>query len=40
MEDLERKIENEGISPDDHTVYTDLLEWRAIGHEMTELLDN
>jgi hypothetical protein len=38
VEDLERKIKNEGISPHDHTVYTDLLEWRAINHEMTELI--
>ena len=30
---LEKQIEQEGISPDDHTLYTDLLEWRAIKHK-------
>lgn len=38
LEELERRIKKEGISPDDHTLYTDLLEWRAIRHEITELL--
>ena len=38
LEDLERRIQDEGISPDDHTLYTDLLEWRAIHHELAELL--
>lgn len=38
LEELERKIQIEGVSPDDHTLYTNLLEWRAITHEMTELL--
>lgn len=38
LEDLERRIRAEGISPDDHTLYTDLLEWRAINHELIELL--
>jgi len=38
MEALERRIQAEGVSPDDHTLYTDLLEWRAIHHELSELL--
>lgn len=38
LEELERKIQAEGVSPDDHTLYTDLLEWRAINHELTQLL--
>lgn len=38
LEDLERKIQAEGVPPDDHTLYTDLLEWRAINHELAELL--
>ena len=38
LEDLERRVKDEGISPDDHTSYTDLLEWRAINHELVELL--
>ena len=37
LEDLERKIQAEGVSPDDHTLYTDLLEWRAINHELSHL---
>lgn len=38
LEELERKIQIEDVSPDDHTLYTDLLEWRAIQHELAELL--
>ncbi len=38
LEDLERKIQAEGVPPDDHTLYTDLLEWRAINHELAQLL--
>jgi hypothetical protein len=38
LENLEAKIKREGISPDDHTLYTDLLEWKAINHELVELL--
>ena len=37
LEDLERKIQAEGVPPDDHTLYTDLLEWRAINYELTHL---
>ena len=35
---LEQGIEREGVSPDDHTLYIDLLEWRAIKHELTQLV--
>lgn len=38
LQDLERKIEQEGVPPDDHTLYTDLLEWRAISQELSELI--
>ena len=38
LEELERRIRTEGVPPDDHTLYTDLLEWRAINQELTELL--
>jgi hypothetical protein len=38
-ESLERKIASEGVSPDDHRLYTDLLEWKAIRHELAELVD-
>jgi len=38
LEELECRVQIEGVSPDDHTLYTDLLEWRAINHELAELL--
>lgn len=38
LEDLARRLEREEVSPDDHTLYTDLLEWRAINHELGELV--
>ena len=37
LEDLEQKIQAEGVPHDDHTLYADLLEWRAINHELTHL---
>ncbi|MFC2031560.1 hypothetical protein ACFLWA_12645 [Chloroflexota bacterium] len=39
LESLERVIETQGISPDDHRLYTDLLEWRAIRCELSDLVD-
>jgi len=39
LESLQQDIEANGVSPDDHTPYTDLLEWRAIRHELEELVD-
>jgi len=38
LEKLERRIQTKGVPPDDHAFYTDLLEWRAIDHELVELL--
>jgi hypothetical protein len=38
LENLEKKMKTEGVPPNDHTLYTDLLEWRAINHEITALL--
>jgi len=38
VEELERSMKIEGVSPDDHTLYADCLEWRAIKHELTELV--
>jgi hypothetical protein len=38
-EQLQQKIEAQGVSPDDHSLYTDLLEWRAIRHELSALVD-
>lgn len=37
-EELERTMSSEGVSPDDHTLYADRLEWQAIRHELSELL--
>ncbi len=34
---LEELINRKGIPPDNHTLYNDLLEWRAIKHELEEL---
>jgi hypothetical protein len=39
FENLEQKIKAVGVSPDDHRLYTDLLEWRAIHHELAELVE-
>ena len=39
LEKLQRRIGIEGVSPDDHLLYTDLLEWRAIRHEVSALVD-
>jgi len=36
---LEQSVKVEGVSPDDHTRYTDLLEWRAIHDELDQLRD-
>ena len=30
LEALEHEVKTDGVSPNDHTSYTDLLEWRAI----------
>lgn len=38
LDALGNRIQAEGVSPDDHTLYNDLLEWRAINHELTDLL--
>ena len=38
LDALQERIKREGVSPDDHTLYTDLMEWRAIENEMRELL--
>jgi hypothetical protein len=37
LEKLEERVRVEGVSPDDHTLYTDLLEWRAVRHELSLL---
>ena len=37
FENLETKIKEKGVPPDDHTTYNDLLEWRAIRSELEEL---
>lgn len=37
LEKLEARLSSEGVSPDDHTLYTDLIEWRAVRSELAEL---
>lgn len=37
LQELEKQVKGEGISMDDHTLYTDLLEWRAVQHELEQL---
>ena len=37
IESLEAQVKNQGVSADDHTLYTDLLEWRAARHELEQL---
>ncbi|MEW5939282.1 MAG: hypothetical protein AB1750_06460 [Chloroflexota bacterium] len=37
MEALEALIHAAGVPADDHTSYTDLLEWRAAFHELEQL---
>ena len=37
LEGLETRVKTEGVTPDDHTLYTDLLEWRAVRHELAQL---
>ena len=37
LENLEQKVKTEGVSPDDHTLYTDLIEWRAVRQELADL---
>jgi len=39
LEKLQRRIGIEGVTPDDHLLYTDLLAWRAIRHELSALVD-
>jgi hypothetical protein len=38
LEQLELRIKAAGVSPDDHALYTDVLEWRAANHEIAQLL--
>ncbi len=37
IEKLEAQTE-QGVSTDDHTLYTDLLEWRAVRQELEQLI--
>ncbi|MCS6937438.1 MAG: hypothetical protein NZ610_03940 [Candidatus Bipolaricaulota bacterium] len=39
LSQLERRIKREGLSPDDHSLYHDWLEWRAAQHELDRLLE-
>ncbi len=36
--DIEKlEVKSKTVSADDHTLYTDLLEWRAVRHELEQL---
>ena len=37
LEALELQVKNQGVPADDHTLYTDLIEWRALRNELAEL---
>ena len=37
LEKLDRELKAKGVTPDDHTPYNDLIEWRAIRYELEEL---
>lgn len=37
LEALQERVKRTGVSPDDHTLYTDALEWRALERESREL---
>lgn len=39
IEKLEKRIKEEGVPPDDHTLYDALLEWRATLGELGKLLE-
>ena len=39
LDALEARVETEEIAPDDHSPYTDLLEWRGVRHELAQLAD-
>jgi hypothetical protein len=36
-EKLSERIQSEGIPVDDHSLYTDLLEWRSVKYELAQL---
>jgi hypothetical protein len=38
LEKLETQVQ-QNVAADDHTLYTDLLEWRAVRHELEQLAD-
>jgi hypothetical protein len=38
MQQLETRLKQTGVTPDDHTLYTDLLEWRAANQELGQLI--
>ena len=39
LERLKEEIKKKGVSPDDHTLYTDMLEWKAADSELSKLVD-
>ena len=39
VQQLESRLKQAGVTPDDHTLYTDLLEWRAAIQELSQLIN-
>ena len=39
VQQLESRLKQAGVTPDDHTPYTDLLEWRAANQELSQLIN-
>ncbi len=37
IEMLEYQVKTHGVSPNDHTLYVDLLEWRSLRQELSQL---
>ncbi len=39
IQQLESRLQHAGVTPDDHTLYTELLEWRAATQELSQLVN-
>jgi hypothetical protein len=39
IQQLATRVQREGVTPDDHTLYTELLEWRAANQELSQLVN-
>jgi hypothetical protein len=39
IQQLAGRLQREGVTPDAHTLYTELLEWRAAHQELSQLVN-